>query len=104
GSCPSCSALLNPVAAEAYGALDDRDSAGAYAESAIGVAGFFASSAWSAMAESAAASVAVAEHDASRAATGVRTAAEPYDGAGQPYWVERSLAHAGGNVQGTTAF
>ena len=103
GSCPSCSALLNPVAAEVFSALDDRESAAAYADSAAGVAGFFASSAWSAMAESAAASAAAAEHDEARAQTGFHSAAELYERAGQPYWVERSLAHAGGNVQGTPA-
>jgi DNA-binding SARP family transcriptional activator len=94
GDCPSCSALLNQVAAETLAALDDRDGAAAYAESAAQVAGMFASSAWQAMAESAAASVATAEGDAALARGGFEAAAGSYERAGQPYWQERSLAHA----------
>jgi DNA-binding SARP family transcriptional activator len=105
GSCPSCGALLNPVAAEAFGALGDTASAAPYAEAAAAVADFFASSAWRAMAESAAASVAAAEGDAARARERFEAAAGQYERAGQPYWVERSLiqasAGAPGNVGGT---
>jgi hypothetical protein len=39
GDCPSCSALLNPIAAEAFAALGDRDGACAYAEAAERAAG-----------------------------------------------------------------
>jgi DNA-binding SARP family transcriptional activator len=87
GDCPTCSALLNPIAAEAFAALDDRDAAGEYAESAARVAGFFESSAWRAMAESAAAS---AERDPARH----ESAAGLYERAGQHYWAGRSRVHA----------
>jgi len=87
GDCPTCSALLNPIGAETLSALDDHDGAAAYAASAAGVAGFFDSSAWRAMAESASASVA-------RAREGYEAAADLYEQAGQPYWVERSRAQA----------
>jgi tetratricopeptide (TPR) repeat protein len=92
GDCPTCSALLNPVASEAFAALGDRAAAHEYARAAAGVAGFFASSAWRAMAESAAGS---ADDDPARHAEAARL----YEQAGQPYWAER--AH--GNAQGTPA-
>jgi hypothetical protein len=94
GSCPSCSALLNPVAAEVFALLGDRESARAYADAAAGVAGFFDSSAWRAMAESAAASLAAADGDAAAARNGFTAAAGLYERAGQPFWQERSLAQA----------
>jgi DNA-binding SARP family transcriptional activator len=87
GDCPTCSALLNPVAAEALTLLDDRDEAAPYAEAATFVAGMFDSSAWRAMAESAAASVA---RDPAR----FEVAAGLYERAHQPYWSQRSHAQA----------
>ena len=101
GDCPTCSALLNPIAAEALTALDDREGAAGYAEAATGVASFFASSAWRAMAESAAASVARAKGDESGARERFAAAAGLYERSGQPYWVQRSLTLAAGNAQGT---
>jgi ATP/maltotriose-dependent transcriptional regulator MalT len=105
GDCPSCSALLNPMAAEAFAALGDRESTRAYAESAERVAGFFDSSAWRAMAESAAASLAAVEGDTARARAGFTDAAALYEHARQPYWAQRALAHAAassrGNAEGT---
>jgi DNA-binding SARP family transcriptional activator len=80
GDCPTCSALLNPVAAEMSRALGDHEGAAAYAETAAAVASMFESSAWRAMAES--------------AAGRFQSAATLYERAGQPYWVERSLAQA----------
>jgi DNA-binding SARP family transcriptional activator len=94
GSCPSCSALLNPIAADALTRLDEVAAARPYAEAAAGVAGMFASSAWSAMAESAAASVAAADGDLEAAKTRFTAAADLYERAGQHYWVERSRAQA----------
>jgi hypothetical protein len=92
GDCPTCSALLNPVAAEAFALLDDAESAGAYAESAAGVAAMFASAAWRAMAESAAGSVALAEGRAADARGHFGAARELYAAAGQPYWARRRTA------------
>ena len=94
GDCPSCSALLNPVAAEALTQLDDRDGARTYAGAASSVAGMFDSSSWRAMAASASASVAMAEGDPDAAREGFVAAASLYERAGQPYWLERSLARA----------
>jgi hypothetical protein len=54
----------------------------------------FESSAWRAMAASAAASVSVAEGDTSAARARFESAAGLYQLAGQPYWLERSLAQA----------
>ncbi|GAC1473767.1 MAG: hypothetical protein PVSMB7_28100 [Chloroflexota bacterium] len=91
GTCPTCSAFLNPVAAEAFARCADRPNARSYADSAAQVAAMFNSSAWSAMAESAAGSLARAEGDEHAANRHFDTAASLYDRAGQPYWVQRSL-------------
>jgi DNA-binding SARP family transcriptional activator len=102
GDCPTCSALLNPVAAEAFALLADSDSARPYAVSAARVAEMFQSSAWRAMAESAAGSVAIAERDGRAATRHLQDAASLYEQAGQPYWAARCrrLA-AAGNAEGT---
>ncbi|HET7130161.1 MAG TPA: BTAD domain-containing putative transcriptional regulator [Gaiellaceae bacterium] len=94
GDCPSCSALLNPLAAEAFAALDDIDSACAYAAAATRVASMFESSAWSAMAESAAGSVAAAAGAQDEARARFDEAASLYDRIGHSYWAERSRAQA----------
>ena len=94
GDCPSCNALLNPLAAEALTALDDAASATAYAQAADGVANMFESSAWRAMAESATASLASAQGDATHAREHFESAAGLYERAHQPYWIDRSRAQA----------
>ena len=94
GDCPSCSALLNPIAAEAFAAFGDRTGARAHAEAAAAVAGFFDSSAWRAMAESAAASAAAAAGEPTRAREHFEAAAGLYARAGQPYWRQRTLWQA----------
>jgi hypothetical protein len=94
GDCPSCSALLNPLAAEAYGALGDVEAARAHAGAARVVAGMFESSAWQAMAESAAASVAEAEGAPVEARERFETAASLYARIGHSYWAERALRQA----------
>lgn len=98
GDCGSCSALLNPMAAEAFAAFGDVANAQAYASAAAQVGQMFSSSAWSAMAESAAASVATAVGDESTSDTRRKAAAGLYLRAGQPYWADRA---ARGNAQGT---
>jgi hypothetical protein len=90
GDCPSCSALLNPIAAETFALLRTRQAAAPYVEAAAGIAGMFESSAWRAMAESAAASVAMADGEKDRARAGFETSASLYERAGQPYWRHRS--------------
>jgi DNA-binding SARP family transcriptional activator len=94
GDCPSCSALLNPLAAEAFGALGELDAARAHADAATRVATMFESSAWSAMAESAAGSVAAAEGAPAEARVRFVEAAALYDRIGHSYWAERSRAQA----------
>jgi DNA-binding SARP family transcriptional activator len=94
GDCPSCSALLNPMAAEAFARLGSPSDARAYAESAAAVAGVFDSSAWGAMAESAAGSAAEAEGERAPAWAHFEAAAALYEQARQPYWAERSRAQA----------
>ena len=90
GDCPSCSALINPVAAEAFAALGDPAGAQAHAAAAGQVAAMFASSAWSAMAETAAGSAALASGHAAQEAQHRAASAELYQRAGQPYWAQRA--------------
>ena len=94
GDCPTCSALLNPVAAEAFASLRDGDNARYYRDAASRVAGYFSSSAWRAMAESAAGSVRILEGDQDDARDQFGTASELYAAAGQPFWAERSKRQA----------
>ena len=98
GDCPSCSALLNPVAAEAFALLGDADSARTYAARAEQVGQMFASSAWQAMALSAGGSAAKAEDDERTARQRFDEAAQLYTKAGQPYWASWVARR---NVQGT---
>jgi predicted negative regulator of RcsB-dependent stress response len=86
--------LLNPVGAEAFGALGDLDSARSYADAANRVAAMFESSAWSAMAASAAGSVAAAEGATAEARTRFEEAASLYERIGHSYWAERSRMQA----------
>ena len=94
GDCPTCSALLNPVAAAAYASLGDGDNARSYQDAAGRVAGYFSSSAWRAMAASAAASVSQLDGDKTRAREHFEEAAALYGKAGQPFWAERSARQA----------
>jgi DNA-binding SARP family transcriptional activator len=94
GDCPSCSALLNPIAAETFALLGTTEAAAPYVQAAAGIATMFESSAWRAMAESAAASVARLDGETDRARVGFEAAASLYERAGQPYWQRRSLALA----------
>jgi hypothetical protein len=90
GDCPTCSALINPVAAEAFALLGDPGSARGYADAAARVAASFASSAWQAMADTAAGSAAVAAGDKRTAIGHFSSAREHYELAGQPYWAQRA--------------
>jgi DNA-binding SARP family transcriptional activator len=98
GDCPSCSALLNPIAAEAFAMLADVESARPFAAAAERVGQMFASSAWQAMAQSAGASVAAADGDHSGAKSRFDAASDLYERARQPYWSERASR---GNAEGT---
>jgi DNA-binding SARP family transcriptional activator len=91
GDCPTCSALLNPMAAEAFTLLADPDNARAYVGSAARVAELFHSSAWRAMAESAAGSLAVTDGNEQAARQHFDAARNLYERAGQPYWAQRAM-------------
>jgi DNA-binding SARP family transcriptional activator len=90
GECPTCSALLNPMAAEAFARLADAEGARPYVVAAAKVAEMFNSSAWRAMAESAAGYLALTEGHEQRALHHFDIARDLYERAGQPYWAERS--------------
>jgi len=94
GDCPTCSALLNPIAAEAHALLGDVDGASAYAQAAQRPAAMIRSSAWRAMAESADAAVKLAERDEGGARALFASSASHFDAAGQPYWADRARARA----------
>ncbi len=93
GECPSCSALLHPIAAEAHALVGDTRSAVERAEAAALFAEGRGSSAWQAMAETAAAAVALADGDSITAEQLFRVAAGLYDSAGQPFWAARARLH-----------
>ncbi|MBP0448775.1 hypothetical protein J5Y04_04355 [Kitasatospora sp. RG8] len=94
GECPSCTALLHPVAAEAFAALGDADGAAEHAEAAQRVAARFDSSAWRAMAQSAHGSLGSARGDPEGARAHHLAAAGLYGRAGQPFWAARAKAQA----------
>ncbi|MBC2900529.1 BTAD domain-containing putative transcriptional regulator [Streptomyces cupreus] len=94
GECPSCTALLYPVAAEAFAALGDAAGAAEHARAAERVAGLFRSSAWSAMAETASGALAEVRGEPSEARRRHLAAAELYGRARQPYWAARSKVRA----------
>ena len=95
GDCPSCSALLNPLAAEGFAAKTDSATAATYAHAAKQVASMFASAAWRAMADAAQGSADLARGDVIAAQSSFEAAAEGFSRAGQPYWAQRSAGLAG---------
>ncbi|WP_066363288.1 BTAD domain-containing putative transcriptional regulator [Herbidospora mongoliensis] len=99
GDCATCSALLNPVGAQAFALVGDREGAYTLMKAATRLAGSFESSGWNAMAESAAGSVALADGDHAEADDHFHKAAGLYERAGHAFWAEK----ARGNVQGTRA-
>ncbi|WP_427136036.1 hypothetical protein [Pseudarthrobacter sp. S9] len=101
GECPTCTALLYPMAAEAFAVLGDRAGAAVFTQAAERVGQSFQSSAWAAMAESARGSLALADADAGRARERFLSAAGLYGRAHQPFSSARcrlqaALTGAGG--------
>jgi len=94
GDCITCSALLNPVSAEAYALLGDTEGARSHAAAAGRAAAMFPSSAWRAMAETSDGSAKVAEGDRAGARAAFEAAADHYEAAGQPYWAARTRDRA----------
>lgn len=86
GDCPTCSALLHPVAAETYALVGDSERAEDHAQRAEQVAGYWESGAWRAMAE-AATGAAIrargqpASHRLLAAATGFDDVDQPFEAA-----------------------
>jgi DNA-binding SARP family transcriptional activator len=96
GACPTCGALLHPVAAEAYAAVGDPSRAEEHVRAAEQVAGIWESTAWRAMAEMARGSLARARGDPAAAGGHFLAAATMYEQAGQPFWAARCRLQAAG--------
>ncbi|WP_433828953.1 hypothetical protein ACQP2E_06530 [Actinoplanes sp. CA-015351] len=94
GECPTCSAVVNPVGAQAYALVGAVDSAQALAVSAERLAGLFPGSGWSAMADSAGGWALLAAGDGVGAGVRFRSAAAGYAEAGHRFWAERSSLNA----------
>ncbi|WP_020393013.1 BTAD domain-containing putative transcriptional regulator [Kribbella catacumbae] len=94
GECPSCAALLNPIAAETCAALGDVASADLHAAAAERVAGMFDSSAWRAMAETARASVDAAKGESAAAQEHFAAGVALYGRALMPFWAARTTMQA----------
>jgi DNA-binding SARP family transcriptional activator len=94
GDCLTCGALLNPVGAQAFALVGDRAGAAECAAAAAQLASSFGSSAWNAMAESAAGSVALADGDRAGARERFQAAATLYEQADHTFWASRLLAQA----------
>jgi hypothetical protein len=93
---PHLPCAAEPVAAKAFALPDDPESARGHADSAYRVARMFASSAWRAMAESAAGSLAAAEGDQTGARLRFDPARQLYERAGRAaYWEQRCVGLAG---------
>ncbi|BCY05378.1 BTAD domain-containing putative transcriptional regulator [Actinoplanes sp. L3-i22] len=92
GDCPTCSALLNPVGAQAYALVGDVAGARLRAEAAERFVGSFPSAAWRAMADAAAGYAGGSRELLAAAADG-------FDRAGHTFWAARTR----GNAQGTLA-
>jgi hypothetical protein len=108
GDCPTCSALLRPIAAETFAALANPEGATREAGAAREVADRFRSSAWGAMASTAEGNLMVSRGEPDIARRRFAEAAELYTAAGQPYWADRAASQASGvrgsdrgNVEGT---
>ncbi|WP_462183698.1 BTAD domain-containing putative transcriptional regulator [Frankia sp. AgKG'84/4] len=94
GECPSCGALLHPLGAETLARAGDVAGAREYAAVAARTGDTFDSTAWRAMATSAAAWVHLAAGDRGAARDGFEAAAAAFDKAGHPFWTARARRHA----------
>ncbi|GAA1548847.1 hypothetical protein GCM10009827_081550 [Dactylosporangium maewongense] len=92
GECPTCSALLNPVGAQAHVQAGAPEGAAELAAAAARFAGAFASSGWAAMADLAASYAAVAAGDPALARDRRQAAVAGFTRADHPFWVDRTRA------------
>jgi hypothetical protein len=95
GDCPSCSALLHPVAAEAYAALLAPAEVEAHLRAMEQLVGFAPNACWRAMAESTRGFLALARQDPPDAWPRFLAAATLYEQIGQPFWAARAFLDAG---------
>jgi len=95
GNCPTCGALLHPVAAQTFAALGDPERGEPHAQAATQVAGYWESQAWRAMAELARGALARARQEPARAHQHFLDAAAAFELAEQPYEAARALLQAG---------
>ena len=95
GSCASCSALLYPVAAEAYARLGLVEAARHYAQVAADLAERWQSQSWRAMADHALGSAAWAAGDLPEAQRRLLAAAATFERIGQRFDAARCLREAG---------
>jgi DNA-binding SARP family transcriptional activator len=106
GDCMTCGALLNPVGAQAFAMVGDVAGADECTAAAEQLAASFPTSAWKAMAESAAGSAALARGDRREGVQRFQAAAKLYDIADHTFWAGRLWTEAAnlerGNVQGTS--
>jgi tetratricopeptide (TPR) repeat protein len=96
GDCPTCSALLHPVAAETYARVGDPERAEDHAQQAEQVAGHWESGAWKAMAE--AARGAAARAHGQPASQRFLAAAATFDHLDQPFEAARCRLLAGADL------
>jgi hypothetical protein len=95
GDCPSCSALLRPVAAEVYAALRSPAEAEHHLRAVEQIVGFSDSASWRAMAETTRGFLARARQEPGDAWPHFLAAATLYERVGQPFWAARSLLDTG---------
>ena len=94
GDCPTCSAQLHPMAAEAFAACGDGPAALRHAQAATSTAASFPSSAWSGMAEYANGDAVAATGDPNRALEHFEAAASLFGKVSHVLWAERSRHRA----------
>jgi DNA-binding SARP family transcriptional activator len=95
GDCPSCSALLHPLAAEAYAAFRSPAEVEDHLRAAEQILGYAQSACWRAMAETTAGFLALARDEPMDTWPRFLAAATLYERVGQPFWAARSLLDAG---------
>jgi hypothetical protein len=95
GDCPSCSALLHPVAAEAFAAFQSPADVEDHLRAAEQIVSYSPSACWRAMAETTHGFHALARNDPMDAWPRFLAAAELYKRVSQPFWAARALLDVG---------
>jgi hypothetical protein len=95
GDCPSCSALLHPVAAEAHAALHSPAAVEAHLRAVEQLVDYAPNACWRAMAESTRGFLALARKNPLDASPRFLAAATLYEQVSQPFWAARAFLDAG---------